>query len=85
MPPDLVVRDFRTRQFNQLWVADLTYVDCWTGLVYVSFVIDALSRVIAGYLTSPAQIWAILSTSPPTRQDTVFHTSWFNPSTRSSS
>jgi putative transposase len=34
---------------NQLWVADLSYLRCWEGLVYFAFVIDAYSRMIVGW------------------------------------
>ena len=44
-PADLVARDFSATRPNQLWVADLTYVATWSGLVYVAFVIDAFSRL----------------------------------------
>ena len=29
---------------NELWVADLTYLRCWEGLVFFAFVLDAYSR-----------------------------------------
>jgi putative transposase len=35
-----------------LWVADLTYVATWRGLVYVAFVIDAFARRIVGWRVS---------------------------------
>jgi putative transposase len=53
-PADLVERDFSAARPNQLWVADLTYVATWSGFVYVSFVIDAFSRFIVGWQTSPS-------------------------------
>lgn len=34
---------------NQLWVADLTYVPTWSGMVYVAFVFDVYSRMIVGW------------------------------------
>src|SRR5438034_3841943 len=34
---------------NELWVADLSYLRCWQGLVYFAFVIDAYSRMIVGW------------------------------------
>jgi putative transposase len=48
-PADLVERDFSAERPNQLWVADLTYVATWSGLVYVAFVIDAFSRFLVGW------------------------------------
>ncbi|MCA1681240.1 MAG: IS3 family transposase, partial [Actinobacteria bacterium] len=41
--PDLVQRDFTAIGPDRLWVADLTYLRCWEGLVFFSFVIDAFS------------------------------------------
>ena len=34
---------------NELWVADLTYLRCWDGLVFFAFVLDAYSRMIVGW------------------------------------
>jgi putative transposase len=47
--PDLVQRDFSVRRRNELWVADLSYLRCWEGLVFFAFVIDAFSRKIVGW------------------------------------
>jgi putative transposase len=48
-PIDLVERDFTAEAPNRLWVADFTYVMCFSGVVYVAFVIDAYSRRIVGW------------------------------------
>lgn len=48
-PPDLVDRQFRADEPNQLWVADITYVSTWEGWLYVAFVLDVHSRVIVGW------------------------------------
>jgi len=47
--PDLVQRDFQASRPDQLWFADFTYLRCWEGLVFFSFVIDAYSRMIVGW------------------------------------
>ena len=47
--PDLVDRDFTAAGPNELWVADLTYLRCWEGLVFFAFVIDAHSRRVVGW------------------------------------
>ena len=47
--PDLVQRDFTAEGPNRLWVADLTYLRCWEGLVFFAFVIDVYSRRIVGW------------------------------------
>jgi putative transposase len=48
-PPDLVQRDFSAHRPDQLWVADFTYLRCWEGLVFFSFVIDVFSRRVVGW------------------------------------
>jgi putative transposase len=47
--PDLVERDFTARRPNELWVADFSYLRCWEGVVFFSFVIDVYSRKIVGW------------------------------------
>jgi len=47
--PDLVQRDFAASRPNRLWVADLSYLRCWEGVVYFAFVLDAFSRTVVGW------------------------------------
>jgi putative transposase len=47
--PDRVERDFTAPAPDRLWVADFTYLRCWEGVVFFSFVIDAYSRRIVGW------------------------------------
>jgi putative transposase len=47
--PDLVNREFAAPGPNRLWVADLTYLRCWEGVVYLAFVIDVHSRRVIGW------------------------------------
>ena len=47
--PDLVNRDFTAERPDALWLADFTYLRCWEGVVFFSFVIDAYSRRIVGW------------------------------------
>jgi putative transposase len=47
--PDLVQRDFSADRPNRLWVADLSYLRCWEGLVFFAFVLDAYSRKVVGW------------------------------------
>ena len=47
--PDLVNRDFTANRPDALWVADFTYVRCYEGMVFFSFVIDVFSRRIVGW------------------------------------
>jgi putative transposase len=51
-PADLVKREFAAPAPNRLWVADLTYVPTWSGFVYVAFIVDVYSRLIAGWRVS---------------------------------
>jgi putative transposase len=51
--PDLVQRDFVASRPNELWVADLTYLRCWEGVVHFAFVIDAFSRMVVGWQLAP--------------------------------
>jgi putative transposase len=48
-PRDLVERDFSAAAPNRLWLADFTYLRCWEGVVFFSFVIDAYSRRVVGW------------------------------------
>jgi len=48
-PPDLVQREFTAARPDALWFVDFTYLRCWEGLVFFSFVIDAYSRRIVGW------------------------------------
>jgi transposase InsO family protein len=48
-PADLVERDFAAAGPDELWFADFTYLRCWEGVVFFSFVIDAYSRQIVGW------------------------------------
>jgi len=47
--PDLVQREFSAARPDQLWVADFTYLRCWEGLLFFSFVIDVCSRRVIGW------------------------------------
>ena len=47
--PDLVNRDFTATRPDALWLADFTYLRCWEGVVFFSFVIDAFSRRVVGW------------------------------------
>ena len=56
-PLDLVQRAFAATGPNQLWVADITYVATWRGVVYTAFVIDVFARMIVGW-----RVWNSLRT-----------------------
>ena len=42
-------RQFAVAAPDRLWVADLSYLRCWEGLVFFAFVIDAYSRRVVGW------------------------------------
>jgi putative transposase len=46
---DLVNRDFTASRPNELWVSDFSYLRCWEGTVFFSFVIDVFSRKVVGW------------------------------------
>jgi putative transposase len=48
-PRDLVERDFTAPAPNRLWVGDFTYLRCWEGVLYFSFIIDVFSRMVVGW------------------------------------
>lgn len=56
-PMDLVERTFTASHPNQLWVADITYVATWRGVVYTALVIDVFARRIVGW-----RVWNSLRT-----------------------
>ena len=47
--PDLVQRDFSAVGRDRLWVADITYVATWAGMLYLAVVLDVWSRRIVGW------------------------------------
>jgi len=60
--PDLVQRRFSVEAPDRLWVADLSYLRCWEGLVFFAFVLDAYSRRVIG--------WQLASHSAPPSSST---------------
>ncbi len=46
---DLLDRDFTAAAPNRTWVMDFTYVRCWTGWVYVAFVVDVFAQKIVAW------------------------------------
>jgi putative transposase len=41
--------DFTALAPDRLWVADLSQLRCWEGLLFFAFVIDAFSRRVVGW------------------------------------
>jgi transposase-like protein len=46
---NLLLREFRAREPNRVWSADITYLKTWEGWVYLAAVQDLYSRKIAGW------------------------------------
>jgi hypothetical protein len=46
--PDLLERNFVAPAPDCLWVADITYIPTWSGLLYLAVVLDAFNRRIVG-------------------------------------
>ncbi len=47
--PDLVDRQFKATGPDQLWVADITYISTWSGMLYLAVVVDVWSRRVVGW------------------------------------
>ena len=47
--PDLLQRDFSAKRPDSRWVADFTYLRCWEGLAFFSFILDVFSRMLVGW------------------------------------
>jgi putative transposase len=47
--PDRVDRHCTVPGPDQLWVADITYIPTWAGLLYLAVVLDAWSRRVVGW------------------------------------
>ena len=76
--PDLVKRQFCATDINQLWVADMTYVPTWAGVLYLAVVIDVYSRKVVGWafgvhMTSDLVIAALNMALHTRRPSSVIH------------
>jgi putative transposase len=48
-PADLLERDFTAPAPNKRWVADITYVETFTGFCHTAFITDLFARAIVGW------------------------------------
>lgn len=46
---DLLLREFKAREPNRIWSADITYLKTWEGWVYLAAIQDLYSRRIVGW------------------------------------
>jgi len=44
-----LARQLKLTGVNQLWVADITYIELWSEFVYLAVVLDAYSRKVVGW------------------------------------
>jgi len=47
--PDLVKRDFTASRPDELWVADITYIQTWQGWLYLASVVDVFTKRCSGW------------------------------------
>lgn len=47
--PNLLQRDFTASAADQVWVADITYIPCVIGFVYLAVILDLFSRRVVGW------------------------------------
>lgn len=80
--PDLLERDFTASRPNSRWVADFTYIRCWEGMVFFSFVLDVYSRTVCGWqfaahmrtsLVQDALEMAVAARNPDPELELVHH------------
>jgi len=78
--PNLVRRNFLTKQMNRVWVGDVTYIWSDEGWLYLAVVIDLYSRKVIGWsmdqkitakLSVAALEMALLQRNPS--QELIFH------------
>jgi putative transposase len=47
--PNILAQDFTTNRPNEVWLADITYVDTWEGWLYLALIMDLYARPIVGW------------------------------------
>ena len=47
--PDLVKRDFPATRPDELWVADITYIQTWEGWLFLAAIIDMCTKLCCGW------------------------------------
>jgi len=53
--PDLLNRDFSATRPDEKYVADVTYVTTWAGVLFLAIVLDVFTRKLVGWATSSIQ------------------------------
>lgn len=47
--PNILAQDFTVSKPNEVWLADITYVDTWEGWLYLALVMDLFARPVVGW------------------------------------
>ena len=47
--PNLLAQDFRAEAINEIWIADITYIDTHEGWLYLAAILDVYSHEIVGW------------------------------------
>ncbi len=76
-----LIKGFEPVKPNQLWVADITYLETEIGFVYISLITDAYSRKIVGYhvadnllaVSSVEALKMALANIPKNLEDLIHH------------
>ncbi len=61
--PDLLNRNFTAEAPDQVYVADVTYVTTWAGILFLATVLDVHTRKIVGWHTSSIQDAKLVTTA----------------------
>lgn len=51
-----MIKDFKPKNINQLWVADITYIDTDSGVLYLHLLTDAYTHEIIGWTLSDSLV-----------------------------
>jgi len=57
--PNLLDRNFEANRLNEIWLADITYIDTAEGWLYLAAVLDLFSRRIVGWAMSDRMTGAL--------------------------
>jgi len=78
--PNLLAQNFSASRPNQIWLADITYIETQEGWLYLALVLDLFSRAIVGWamadhlqapLVEAALQMALGRRTPPARCSTT--------------
>lgn len=81
MSPNILDRNFKTEQPDQVWVSDITYIPTAAGWLYLAVVIDLFSRRVVGWAMAEHMraelvvdaLAGALGSRVPSQRGLVFH------------